>query len=238
MFVFYNTVVCKQSSQKMFSSDSSFSWLLLYQHLALSSCSAQRILESFSGKKNPPQHLDFWEQRFFLYFSSESSTFTFFCMNRNVLRRNLGHHGEWNALVMRGFSCQYFLSGLWVWACVSRAVLGTVFSFGCVCTMLQNYYYGSFRQTQGSLKQINLDSSSRAAAGLRFHWLIFSQSWCFCVFHVDVFMTMAYLQQLLWRQVRQVLACCNHTWLVAVDCVPSLLHFELLNFNKIAGDKS
>lgn len=54
IFVFCNIAVHKQSGQKMFSCDSSFSWLLLYQHLALFSSVylyAQCVLESFSGKK-------------------------------------------------------------------------------------------------------------------------------------------------------------------------------------------
>ena len=157
----------------MFSSDSSFSWLLLYQHLALSSCSAQFILESFSGKKRPkpPQDLDFGSrQRFFLYFFPKSLTFSFFLREQKCSLKEFVIPGS-GTIWLRRFSCQYFLSGLRVWACASQAVLGVVFGCGCVCTVLQSYYYSSFKQMQGSLKQINLGSSRRAAAGLRFHWL-------------------------------------------------------------------
>lgn len=65
----------------MFSSDSRFSWLLSYQHLALSSCSAQCILESFSGKKKTQNFigLKFWEQTKILsLLFSKSLTFSFF----------------------------------------------------------------------------------------------------------------------------------------------------------------
>lgn len=51
----------------MFSSDCSFSWLLLYQHLALSSCSTQCILESFSGKNTNLCRLRFWLQTMILF---------------------------------------------------------------------------------------------------------------------------------------------------------------------------
>lgn len=70
-------------------------------------------------------------------------------------------------------------------------------AFGCACTLHQSYDYSSFKQTQGSLKQINLGSSSRAAAGLRFHCLNIWPELLVFVFCVDIFMAMAHLQLLL-----------------------------------------
>lgn len=109
-------------------------------------------------------------------------------------------------------------------------------AFGCVCTLLQSYYYSSFKQTQGSLKQINLGSSSRPAAGLRFHCLNIQPELGFVCFAL----------RFLWLWLTYS-CCCRGTsggslhatvipdlllWIVF-----SLLRCKVMNFNKFPGMK-